>query len=85
MHKQCLLSDILPGQRATVSALLSHDGMRRRLMDIGLVPETKVECVGQSPSGDPRAFLIRGAVIALRREDCDNIAVVSHQGATAWD
>ncbi len=77
MHKQCFLSDILPGQRATVKALLSRDGMRRRLMDIGLVPETKVECVGQSPSGDPRAYLIRGAVIALRREDCDNIAVVS--------
>lgn len=77
MQKKCFLSDILPGQRATVKALLSHDGMRRRLMDIGLVPETKVECVGQSPSGDPRAYLIRGAVIALRREDCDNIAVVS--------
>ena len=44
--------------------------MRRRLLDIGLVENTRVECVGQSPSGDPKAFLIRGAVIALRLSDC---------------
>ena len=75
MQKKCFLSDILPGQRATVKALLSHDGMRRRLMDIGLVPETKVECVGQSPAGDPKAYLIRGAVIAIRNDDASDIFI----------
>ena len=77
MQRQCYLSDILPGQSARVKSLLVHDGMRRRLMDIGLIENTAVECVGQSPAGDPKAYLIRGAVIALRREDCENIAVVT--------
>ena len=44
-------------------------------MDIGLTENTAVECVGRSPAGDPTAFLIRGAVIALREEDCKNILV----------
>ena len=49
--------------------------MRRRLLDIGLVENTEVECLGRSPAGDPSAFLIRGAVIALRSADCAQILV----------
>ena len=69
------LSDINVGETVTVCALKSSDSMRRRLLDIGLVENTRVECVGRSPCGDPSAFLIRGAVIALRSEDCKNILV----------
>ena len=49
--------------------------MKKRLMDIGLIPGTAVECVGESPLGDPRAYLIRGAVIAIRRTDGREISV----------
>ncbi len=49
--------------------------MRRRLLDLGLTPDTKVECVGKSPLGDPKAYLIRGAVIALRQKDCRQIYI----------
>ncbi len=49
--------------------------MRRRLLDIGMIPGTKIECVGRSPSGDPKAFLIRGAVIAIRSEDSAGIFI----------
>ena len=70
------LNDIQPGQRAKVLGLLSAGSMRRRLLDIGLVKDTVVECLGRSPGGDPTAFLIRGAVIAIRSEDCRSILVV---------
>ena len=69
------LKDIAPGQSALVTALLATGSMRRRLLDIGLIENTQVECIGRSPLGDPSAFLIRGAVIALRGEDCENILV----------
>lgn len=69
------LNDINPGQRAVVTSLVSSGSMRRRLLDIGLVENTEIECVGRSPGGDPTAFLIRGAVIAIRSEDCRNIMV----------
>ncbi|MCI8651920.1 MAG: ferrous iron transport protein A [Oscillospiraceae bacterium] len=67
-HTICL-SDLHPGQRGVVRALHSTGAMRRRLLDIGLIENTQVECLGRSPGGDPSAFLIRGAVIAIRAED----------------
>ena len=61
------LNDIEPGQTAKVRELLSTGSIRRRLLDIGLIENTEVECLGRSPAGDPSAFLIRGAVIAIRK------------------
>ena len=55
--------------------LASTGSIRRRLLDIGLVEDTEVECLGRSPAGDPCAYLIRGAVIAIRSEDCRDILV----------
>ena len=75
MNKIHSLNDIKPGQKATVKELVSTGSIRRRLLDIGLVENTEVECLGRSPAGDPCAYLIRGAVIAIRSEDCRNILV----------
>ena len=74
------LNSIDPGQQARVLYLNSEGSMRRRLLDIGLVENAKVECVGKSPQGDPRAFLIRGAVIAIRREDAQEIVISTDLG-----
>ena len=81
MKKEICLNDIQPGQKAVVRELRSDGSIHRRLLDIGLVRGTKVECVGQSPGGDPGAFLIRGAVIAIRSEDCGDILVHTLEGA----
>lgn len=75
MNEIHCLNDIKPGQRARIKALTSTGSIRRRLLDIGLVENTEVECLGQSPLGDPHAYLIRGAVIAIRSEDCQDILV----------
>lgn len=77
MNQSPSLQDIKPGQSARVRALLSTGSIRRRLLDIGLVENTEIECLGRSPCGDPSAFLIRGAVIAIRSEDCGNILICS--------
>lgn len=53
--------------------------MRRRLLDMGLVPETKVECVGKSPLGDPKAYLVRGAVVAIRSSDTKDILISPYE------
>ncbi|HHT48522.1 MAG TPA: ferrous iron transport protein A [Firmicutes bacterium] len=50
---------------------------RNRLLDLGLVPSTIVEAIRKSPSGDPVAYKIRGAVIALRSEESRHITVRS--------
>lgn len=69
------LSSLRPGQRAAVQALSASGPMRRRLQDIGLIQGTVVECLGASPLGDPAAYLIRGAVIALRGQDAAGVLI----------
>lgn len=67
------LKDSKVGQNVKIKSLLSTGSIRRRLQDIGLIEGTEVKCLLESPSKDPKAFLIRGAVIALRSEDSSNI------------
>ena len=69
------LCELKKGCSARVYKINTGGAMRRRLIDIGLIKDTKVECIGKSVAGDPRAYLIRGAVIALRNEDSKNILV----------
>lgn len=72
------LANLQVGERARVASLMSRGSMRRRLQDIGLIEGTEVECVQKSPAGDPVAYRIRGALIALRSEDSSNILVASN-------
>lgn len=64
------LEDLEPGQDGEVVGLSpSCQGIqRRRLLDLGVVPGTRVEAVFTATAGDPTAFNVRGALIALRRE-----------------
>lgn len=51
------------------------EGIKRRLLDMGLVKGTEITPILISPSGDPRAFLVRGTIIAIREEDAKNIKI----------
>lgn len=70
-----LLTELAAGEAGIVSRLHAKSGIRRRLMDIGLIEGTRVECLMFSPLGDPAAYLIRGAVIALRKKDADTVEI----------
>ncbi len=67
------LGDMKKSERAVITELKTSGSLRKRLMDIGFVPGTKVECVRISPFGDPKAYYVRGTVIALRKETADGI------------
>lgn len=69
MLEQLSLNALRDGQSAYVTHVAAEPAMGRRLLDLGLIPGTKVTCQGHSPAGDPAAYLIRGAVIALRSKD----------------
>ena len=71
MKPQVCLNDLQPGQQAIVQELRSTGSIRRRLLDMGLIRNTVVQCLGR----DPSAFLIRGAVIAIRAADSQHIWV----------
>ena len=69
------LDKISTGELAVVVAVDTELSLKQRLYDIGLVPGTGVKVIHQSPSGNPRAYLVRGSVIALRNCDARKISV----------
>lgn len=71
----CRLDELKEGEEAGIIRLESAGSIRRRLQDIGLVPGSKVKCLLKSPLGDPVAYDIRGAVIAIREEEASKIYV----------
>ena len=73
MGNTITINNMKAGQTAIIRKIGTKGDMRRRFIDLGLIEGTKIQCVGKSPLGDPTAFLIRGAVIAIRREDSSGI------------
>lgn len=77
VERLILLNQLSPGSCGIVRKLTAQGNTRRRLLDLGLINNTKVEALIKSPSGDPVAYEIRGAVIALRSEEASEILVES--------
>lgn len=72
---QVLLNQLPIGKKANVT-MLTFDGItRRRMLDLGVIDGTEIEPLYKSPSGNPIAYLIRGAVIALRSDVSEKIMV----------
>ena len=73
------LSDLPVGGEAVVYALAPSciGPERRRLLDLGVVPGTRIRCEFPSPFGSPRSYAIRGALIALRTHQADRILIHS--------
>jgi DtxR family Mn-dependent transcriptional regulator len=76
------LTNLKPGQTAQVLGLSPRirGAERRRLMDLGLLPGTTIEVEMASAGGDPIAYRIRGAVIALRKSQAQLISVCPEGG-----
>jgi DtxR family Mn-dependent transcriptional regulator len=79
------LVDLAPGAEAVIHSLspACTGAERRRLLDLGLVPGTNIRCEFTSPFGSPRAYFLRGTLVALRREQADRILVRTAPPATA--
>ncbi|HBV86401.1 FeoA family protein [Desulfosporosinus sp.] len=69
------LSTLKLGQTSSVVHLEVKGLLRRRILDMGIVPGTILTCIGRAPAGDPIAYLVRDTVIALRSEDARLINV----------
>ncbi|MCF6461707.1 FeoA family protein [Clostridium sp. Cult3] len=76
MEKNFLTLNQLPiGSQSKVKQLVSDGSTRRRMLDLGLIHDTTIKSLIKSPAGDPVAYEIRGAVIALRSEESSQILV----------
>lgn len=75
MKRQDRLWALAPGQSARVLGMSLQGAMRRRLRDMGIVEGGEIACLMRSPFGDPAAYRVCGAVIALRREDGEQVQI----------
>jgi ferrous iron transport protein A len=69
------LADLRQGQSGVVLELHSQGPERRRMMDLGIVPGTVIAAEMNSPLGDPTAYRVRGALVALRREQAGLVLI----------
>ena len=69
------LNDLRPGQTGVIRSVGATGMVRNRLLDLGFLPGTRVTAVRRAPLGDPTAFTIRGAMLALRAQDASLVTV----------
>lgn len=74
MHS-CTLDQLAPGQSAHIGQISAAQHLRRRLLDLGFTEGASARCLFAAPCGDPQAYWIRGAIIALRREDAAGVSI----------
>lgn len=75
--KQELLSSLKIGENAEVLGISPNcrGSQRRRLMDLGIVPGSKVSAVIKSASGDPVGYRILGTTIGIRKQHADQVFI----------
>lgn len=67
------LSDLEVNESGVISKVFYNGELGRRLMDLGFITGSRIYCVGESPRGNPKAYLVKGTVIAIRNEICKYI------------
>ena len=69
------LTDLSPGDEAIVVDLHETGPIGRRLLDLGLLPNTRIKMVRRAPLGDPILFELRGYRLCLRGADAARVRV----------
>ena len=69
------LGSLGPGEGGIVSRVACARGVARRLLEMGLLPGTRVEVVRVAPFGDPMELTLRGYALSIRRAEAMQIEV----------
>ncbi|GEA49482.1 iron transporter [Vibrio inusitatus NBRC 102082] len=70
------LAELTIGQEATISSLKQLDGStRKKLMVMGILPNTPVTLVRKAPMGDPLQVRVRDVSVAIRKSTAEQISV----------
>lgn len=70
------LDQLKPGSSAVISAVGGEGALRRRLLDMGLTPKTRVAVRKVAPMGDPIELYLRSYVLTIRKDDAANITLL---------
>ncbi|MCI8702791.1 MAG: ferrous iron transport protein A [Anaerotignum sp.] len=69
------LNQLPIGKAAIITNVGGEGALRCRLLDMGLIPKTKITVTKVAPMGDPIELRLRGYTLTIRVEDARNITV----------
>ncbi len=69
------LTVLLPMQRAAIQSVHGGAALRKRLLDMGLVPGAEISMVRVAPLGDPVEYMVRGYRLSLRRSEASQVMI----------
>ena len=69
------LNELPVGKAAVITKVGGVGALRGRLLDMGLIPKTKIVITKVAPMGDPIELRLRGYTLTIRIEDAKNIEV----------
>lgn len=69
------LSDLQPGDAGRIQSVSADSELRIRLLEMGLVPGTRVAVRSVASAGDPMELWLRGYALTLRREEAGCVRV----------
>ena len=75
------LKELGVGKSGIITAVGGEGVLRCRLLDMGLIPKTKVTVQKIAPMGDPREIRLRGYELTLRLDDAAKIEILPEVGA----
>ena len=70
------LNDLKMNENGYIKKVNSNINLKKRLLDLGFITNTLIKPVLINPSGDSRAYKIRGCLIAIRNKDAKNIYII---------
>lgn len=74
------LDKLAIGQKRKIRIVNGQGALRRRLLDMGLTPNTEVMIRKVAPMGDPIELHLRGYELTIRLDDAKNIEVYDEDG-----
>jgi len=69
------LNNLKIGQKGKVIRISGDPAIKRRLLDMGIVPNVEVKVEKLAPLGDPIDILVKGYHLTLRKEEASSITV----------
>ena len=75
------LNELPVGKAAVITKVGGAGALRCRLLDMGLIPKTKIVITKVAPMGDPIELRLRGYSLTIRIEDAKNIEVKEGESA----
>jgi Fe2+ transport system protein FeoA len=77
------LEQVVPGASVVVEEVGGARAFRRRLMELGIIPGTRVEVLRVAPFGDPMELSARGCNLSIRAAEAREVQVVARAAESA--